>query len=222
MKNRFYRMGQRRHRDAAQALAFASHVNSLNTYVDELRARKPGQFVPYVDPAFGGVDARLLLLNLSPGEQTKTSAHGGSGFLSVENSDPAAARINEALDHARISLDDCVPWNAHPWFVEGLGTQMPASLQDKYLQAGVDPLIQVIARLPKLRAVFVFGRATERAWTEFFGRAYPRTRRSLGQYFYHRSTGPTGYIGTVDDHRRWQGELFQEMEKAAQRLQKVG
>ncbi|NEW29399.1 hypothetical protein [Nocardia cyriacigeorgica] len=200
------------YRDDVRAAIYAPHVRELNEYVDTLRAKKPKEFVPHISPEFGGSQARLLLLTLSPGEKTRLEASGGSGLLSVENSDPAAARIAEALDHAGIDRMDCVGWNFYPWYVKGFG-ELKAQARDPYLHEGVDLPIQVIARLPRLRAVFIFGKVPERGWG-LFQQSYPMTARSL-KLFHHRSTGPSGYRGTVEQQMRWRRELFEEMNRAA-------
>lgn len=211
MTQMYHRMKTRGYRDDHRARIYDPHVRELNEYVDELRARKPGKFVPHISPEFGGSAARLLLLTLSPGEKTRLEVAGGSGMLSVENSDPAASRIAEALDHAEIDRADCVGWNIYPWYEKGLGELKP-QIRDPYLYEGVDLLIQVITRLPRLRAVFVFGHVPERGWN-FFRQAYPRTAGSL-KYFWHRSTGPSGYRGSVEQQKVWRQELFDEMDKA--------
>lgn len=196
------------YRDDYQARIYDPHIRELNEYVDRLRARKPDMFVPHISPEFGGSAARLLLLPLSPGEQTRLDVPGGSGMLSVENGDPAAERIAEALDHAAIARADCVGWNMYPWYKRGLG-ELNASVRDPYLREGADLLIQVIARLPHLRAVFVFGHGPERGW-DFFRQSYPKTARSL-KHFWHRSTGPRGYAGTTEQQKVWRRQLFDEM-----------
>lgn len=195
-----YRMRRADYRDAAREGIYAPHVKVLNVYVDQLRS--PDRFVPYVSPEFGGDEARLLLLLLSPGEQTKDGVPGGSGFLSPENTDVGARphRGKRWTLPGSPQTSASHGTNACPWFVHGLGG-MKSAAQDRYLIEGTLPLLNVITRLPRLRAVFVFGGATDRAWKTFFGGEYPRTRHSL-KYFYHRSTGPVGYRGSRTEQGR--------------------
>ncbi|WP_063000551.1 hypothetical protein [Nocardia jinanensis] len=211
MAQMYHRMKSRGYSDDLRARIYDPHVRELNEYVDELTARKPGKFVPHISPEFGGSAARLLLLTLSPGEKTRLDLPGGSGLLSVENCDPAASRIAEALDHARIDRAACVSWNIYPWYEKGLGELKP-SLREPYLLEGVDLVIQVIARLPQLQAVFVFGDVPNRGW-DLFRQSYPRTARSL-KHFSHRSTGPSGYRGSVEQQKVWRQQLFVEMVRA--------
>ncbi len=196
------------YRDEYQSRIYAPHIREFNEYVDELQARQPDKFIPHISAEFGGAAARLLLLTLSPGEQTRLDVPGGSGMLSVENGDPAAERIAEALDHAEIARTDCIGWNMYPWYIKGFG-ELNSSVRDPYLTEGADLLIQMIARLPRLRAVLVFGQGPERGWV-FFRRSYPKTARSL-KYFRHRSTEPLGYAGTKEQQNIWRSELFAEM-----------
>ncbi|MFF0501307.1 hypothetical protein ACFYU5_33270 [Nocardia aobensis] len=203
------------YRDGYRARIYDPHIRELNEYVDQLQARKPDQFIPHISPEFGGSEARLLLLTLSPGEQTRLDMPGGSGMLSVENGDPAAERIADALDRAAIARTDCIGWNMYPWYKPGLGELTP-KVRDPYLLEGAELLIHVIARLPRLRAVFVFGHGPERGW-DFFRRSYPKTARSL-KHFWHRSTGPRGYAGRIEQQNAWRRELFDEMARAGQAI----
>ena len=123
------------------------------------------------------------------------------------------------MDAAGIATSECVAWNACPWFVHGLGGMKPAA-QDRYLIEGTLPLLNVITRLPRLRAVFVFGGATDRAWKTIFGGEYPRIRRSL-DYFYHRSTGPVGYRGSRTEQAAWRIDLSTKMDRARTALDRA-
>lgn len=187
------------------------HVADLNAFVDELAHRK-GDFVPHVSPEFGGVNARVLFLLLSPGVRTyDDNGAPGSGFLSVENTDDAAWRIADAMDAAELDVTDCVGWNVYPWFVKGMSS-FTQRQRRPYLEEGSELLIHLIARLPELRSVLVFGDAPDLAW-KAFGQKYPRTRRSL-KYFHHRSTGPQGYLGTADQQSQWRQDLVEQMKLA--------
>lgn len=185
-----------------------SHVADLNDFVDELSQRK-GNFVPHVSPEFGGKAARVLFLLLSPGIKTyDDNGAVGSGFLSIENTDDAAYRIAEAMDEAKLDVKDCVGWNVYPWYVKNM-SGLTTEERRPYLQEGSDVLIHLIAKLPELRSVLVFGVVPDVAWS-MFGEKYPRTRRSLN-YFTHRSTGPYGYLGTSAQQREWRSELVDTM-----------
>lgn len=106
---------------------------------------------------YGGIQARLLTVLTSPG----TAAHAaprGTGFLCIENPDPAAANMKNLLAEARISPLDMIPWNACPWFTK------EAKPTTEELNVGVDPWIKLIALLPDLRAIMLLGGAAHDGW----------------------------------------------------------
>lgn len=65
------------------------HVAPINDLVDDLRTEGRG-WVPYVAPMYGGVDAEMLSVFRDPGPMTNDLSGRGSGFLCLENDDPAA------------------------------------------------------------------------------------------------------------------------------------
>ncbi|MGW6698251.1 hypothetical protein [Nocardia sp. NPDC055049] len=203
------------HRAATKALAREPHITELNSYVGELRNRYPERFVPLVSPEFGGVQARLMLLTLSPGRQTRDDVAQGSGFLSADNTDVAAERISAALEFSGIDRRDCVPWNIYPWYVGNFRSHSGTE-QARMLREGADLLIQVIARLPRLRSIFIFGDLPRQAWGHF-AQQYPRTNRMLHRT-HHRSTGPAGYIGSREQQAVWQQQLLDKMVRAKKSL----
>lgn len=103
----------RRMRDAAfreqqVAKLRAKHIAPINKLVEELRNPTAGLWAPYVAPMYGGTNARLLSVLRDPGPKTNT-AHGGSGFLCMENDDATAERIAGLFSGAGISAGDIVP-----------------------------------------------------------------------------------------------------------------
>ena len=60
------------------------HVAPINALVDELRSSSTDkQWMPYVAPLHGGIDARMMNILRDPGPRTH-SGMAGSGFLCVE------------------------------------------------------------------------------------------------------------------------------------------
>lgn len=70
-------------------------IAPITDLVDTL-SRQPPCEVPYVAPMYGGVEAWLLTVLASPGRQTR-AAPDGTGFLCIENPDPAAAAAAQDL-----------------------------------------------------------------------------------------------------------------------------
>lgn len=89
---------------------------AINAFVDSLKAGRPGCDLLYVDPDYGGVEARILMLLQDPGPQASA---GGSNMLSISNNDSTAQTVCELLDEAAIPWKDVLAWNAVPWYTGG-------------------------------------------------------------------------------------------------------
>jgi len=131
---------------------FAPHVAPINELVDRLRDHA---WAPYVAPIHGGVDARVLTLLRDPGPATQDAL--GSGFLSIENDDPTAARLNELLKSVSLGASDTVLWNAYPWYIN----RAPKAAE---LEEGVAPILDLIALMPKLKVVLLQGGSARDSW----------------------------------------------------------
>jgi hypothetical protein len=162
---------------------FDPHVAPLNKLVEELTAKG---WLPYIPPMYGGVNARLLSLLRDPGPKTRNGA--GSGFLSMENDDASAEAICNYCLQARIDASDIVPWNAYPWYIN----RKPTSAE---LEAGMEPLADLIGLLPKLRVVMLHGGSAKHMWHRFAERYVTLGNRNIHvietyhtsrQAFWHR------------------------------------
>lgn len=138
---------------------FAPHIAPINEFVDRLRVQA---WAPYVAPIHGGIDARVLTLLRDPGPATQDTL--GSGFLSIENDDPTAARLNELLVSAGLSASDTVLWNAYPWYIN----RAPKAAE---LDEGVGPILDLIALMPKLKVVLLQGGSARDSWRRVTRRA---------------------------------------------------
>jgi hypothetical protein len=114
---------------------------------------------------YGGVEARLVTVLASPGRQTR-AAPGGTGFLCIENPDPAAATVKRLMREAGINPREMTPWNACPWFTDG-SRPSPAELE-----AGVEPWAQLIRLMPDLRVLMLMGGDAQDGWRRV-RRRYP-------------------------------------------------
>lgn len=143
---------------------YASHVEPLNRFIDELRKEMDDYSVPYIPPMYGGVKARLLSVLRDPGPMTQESGRG-SGFIGMENDDPTAEALCQYFDVARIPAKEIVPWNAYPWYINCLPTT-------DQLREGTAPLKNIIDLMPKLKVVMLHGGVAHRAWRRLV-RTYP-------------------------------------------------
>jgi uracil-DNA glycosylase len=137
------------------------HVRPLNALVgrwnsDRLR-------VPYADPDSGGIHARILFLNESPGPQA--SAEHGSGLVSTDNNDPSAERFWRLSRQAGLSRDIYISWNAVPWYVSGTAKNKNATAADG--QAALPYLHEFVTLLPDLHVVVVMGGFAQRWWFRY-------------------------------------------------------
>jgi uracil-DNA glycosylase len=163
------------------------HVAPINELVDELREEGRG-WVPYVAPVYGGVDAEMLSILRDPGPMTD-AASKGSGFLCLENDDPAAERFATLLAESGLTPDRMTPWNAYPWYIN----RKPTAAE---LAAGRDPLRRLLALLPRLRVVMLNGGDAQALWRKFAA-AHPRATASYEVLpTYH--TSRQAFIGTKD------------------------
>jgi len=141
------------------------HIASINELVDKLKSKNLGP-IPYVDPLYGGIHAKILFLFQDPGPGTYDKS--GSGFLSAENDDPSAQLFAQCLDRVGIEINQVITWNAFPWRLTE-GQKQPTA---KQLETGIEPLGQLIKMLEKLKVVIKMGRIAAKSW-ERFSNYYP-------------------------------------------------
>lgn len=111
--------------------------------------------MPHIAPWHGGVDAPMLSVLRDPGPMVREGV--GSGFLCIENDDPTAEYQCNAFDALGIAARDFTPWNAYPWYIN----RAPRAAE---LEAGVEPLISLIALMPRLRVVLLQGLHAQSSW----------------------------------------------------------
>ena len=174
------RMAEDRFRNEQWQHRYDEQIAPLNRLVDKLRCDSMLENLPYVAPMYGGVNARLLSVLRDPG--TMTQANRGSDFLSMENNDATAEAVCEFFAAAGIEAADIVPWNAYPWFIN----RHPNAAE---LDAGVEPLKQVIDLIPGLRVIMLHGGAAHDGWRRL-SRRYPNIVTQHGLHViktYHTS-----------------------------------
>lgn len=161
------RMRDARFRDDQWEHRFDPHVAPVNRYVDELRQAGTG-WVPYVAPLHGGVDARVMSVLRDPGPGTQDGS--GSGFLCVENDDPAAELQCDLLAKAGLSPADLLPWNAYPWYIN-------AAPDGAKLRAGLPTLVRLLELAPRVEVLLLQGGEAQRSG-RMLARHHPHVVRS--------------------------------------------
>ncbi|HEX9350495.1 MAG TPA: uracil-DNA glycosylase family protein [Gaiellaceae bacterium] len=130
----------------------------------------------------------MLSVLRDPGPMTN-AALDGSGFLCLENDDPAAELFATLLAAAGIAPSRMTPWNAYPWYIN----RKPNAAE---LTTGLDPLRRLLDLLPRLRVVMLNGGDAQTLWRKFAA-AQPLTAASyLVLPTYH--TAKQAFIGTKD------------------------
>jgi hypothetical protein len=127
-------------------------VAPLNAFVDQLRVRRGGT-VPYIDPDWAGVDAKILFVMLRPGPRAAES-----GLLSLENQDLTARYMLELLRKVAIPIDASAVWNIVPWY--GPRSEFVSSHD---IAEGTLYLNEFILLLPQLRSLVLVGRDAQSA-----------------------------------------------------------
>ena len=62
----------------------------------------------------GGTGARVLFLLENPGRRATSTR--GSGFISADNNDDAAANFFRMRDQAALPRGQLIAWNVVPWY----------------------------------------------------------------------------------------------------------
>lgn len=113
--------------------------------------------VPRFDPDSGGVDARVLVLLETPSR----AGTFGSGLISIDNDDTAAANLWRAHSDTGLPRSWSLICNAVPWYV-GSAERIRPVLPGEIRRA--EPWLRdVVALLPRLLVLIVLGRAAQRA-----------------------------------------------------------
>ncbi len=127
-----------------QAALAQAHVAPLVRFVSKLRSIRPDCAIPDFDPFDGGINAECLLLLQAPGPKSVLS-----GFISRNNPDSTAKNFFELNQEAGLARTRTVVWNAEPW-------QVP-KVKSADLRSAEPYLEELLTKLPKLRAVVLFG-----------------------------------------------------------------
>jgi uracil-DNA glycosylase len=114
------------------------HVLPLMDFVRHLRAQ--GLSVPSVDPKDGGIFARALFLQVTPGPKAV-----GTQFVSQDNPDWTARNMKRTLGEAGFLRSDVVLWNVVPYCISTIDRNKNPTVAQiieaiPYTQAFIDEL----------------------------------------------------------------------------------
>ncbi|MBB1013029.1 uracil-DNA glycosylase [Dietzia kunjamensis] len=186
---------------------YLPHIEPFNRMVDELRSE---EWMPYVAPLYGGVNARVLAIFRDPGPKTQEGL--GSGMLCVENDDVSAERHYNFLKNAGIEHDQLMVWNAYPWYIN----RKPRSSE---IDRGLGPLKRVVELCPNLEVVMAHGGEAQVAWKRFRQRHPSATRGLTTIETYH--TSRQALQAQADERARREAHLTASFAEAAAILREV-
>jgi uracil-DNA glycosylase len=139
-------------RERRQQLRSLPHIEPLCRFVDMLRLREPGLFVPDFDPLDGGIDAKVLFLFEKPGRKAESS-----GFFSRNNDSRTAEYIFDFMQIAAIPREKTALWNVVPWW------NGKRKVTDDELRRGLKAFHELLPIFDKLTAICFVGRKAQRA-----------------------------------------------------------
>lgn len=90
--------------NALYSCYIASLTRQVQCYHDK------GVDMPWIDPADGGVKARMLILLQSPARSDLMPV-----FVSLDNPCPSQQNLHRFLKQTRIKRKDIILWNTMPW-----------------------------------------------------------------------------------------------------------
>lgn len=188
MRDSRFRADQWQHR-------YDSHVADLNRWVDRLVPSTGEGKPPYIAPHYRPQSATVLTVFRDPGPKA-----GESGFLSYKNDDETAARLERFLRESGLDPDDCIPWNAYPWFVHTVGESR--DLTRAQIEKGMKDLFHIVQALPTLGAIVGFGKSAGAAVERLQALHHPylRDRGILVAKTFH--TSPNALRTTDAEERR--------------------
>jgi uracil-DNA glycosylase len=140
---------------------YRPHIARLTQFVEDLRRANPSipaRYIPYFDPWDGGVEAQILFLQEAPGPKAVAS-----GFVSRNNPDETAKNVFLLSREAGIERKHALRWNIVPWYI-GSGKKIRAATAAD-ARAGMIPLLELLALLPRLRGVVLLGKKAQIAWS---------------------------------------------------------
>jgi hypothetical protein len=141
----------------------APTIVPLQEWATELHLQRR-RLVPHFDPAGGGTEARVLIVHESPGP-VGAPAHGhpGSGFVSIDNDDPAASQMWQLHSAVGPNQSDSVHWNIVPWYL-GVGATKPDAAD---LRDGCTAMLGLLRLLPRVEVVILTGLLAQKGWHRF-------------------------------------------------------
>lgn len=141
---------------------YSPHIAPLTRLVQNYH--KKGVDMPWMDPADGGVQARMLILLQSPARSELTPR-----FVSLDNPCPSQQNLHRFLKQTGIKRKDIILWNTIPWLTP-FGKKISPTRDN--IRKGVGIIKSLMPLLKNLTVVVLAG-STALQTRPFFEREYP-------------------------------------------------
>jgi uracil-DNA glycosylase len=131
---------------------------TFDDLVSLIREKHGEAEVPSFDKNNGNENAKYLFLLEAPGPMAVQS-----GKISFENDDPTAKNMKKQLNEAGIECGDIALWNIVPWFIGKKDGKSIRAATGQDVKDGREYLKLLVDAMPKLKCIFLVGRAARRA-----------------------------------------------------------
>jgi hypothetical protein len=161
-------------------------VAAVNELCDTLQSAKAGTNVPYVDPIHDIDECRIISLYSNIGTADP------SGFITAGDEE-AATRMLGVQWKLGLRPEFVMPWNVHPWHVEG---EPNGKFTPDQISAGLKPLLRFLALVPRASVIVAHGTEANRLANLLLKTEVPMIwRRGLKTYKV-RSLSGRAFAGT--------------------------
>ncbi|MBW2622954.1 MAG: uracil-DNA glycosylase [Deltaproteobacteria bacterium] len=133
------------------------HVLPLVHYLEQMRGELGESYeTPMFDPCDGGINAKALFLLEAPGRKAV-----GSGFISRNNPDPSAKKMNRLLHEAGFKREETILWNIVPWYVGTEASIRPVKISD--IKVALPYTEKLLGLLKVLKVIILVGLKAQKA-----------------------------------------------------------
>lgn len=150
-------MSQPRVREQRANSRYLPHVEPINRLVDRIAADRNVRNLPYLDPTFGGTNARVLLVMKAP-EADANPRRAGTRFLSMDNDDDGAENVFEACSRFGLDRSELAAWNVCPFPIR------QGRPSDDELAAAAVYHRELLTLMPNLKVVVLLGQSAREGW----------------------------------------------------------
>jgi len=136
------------------ALLDQPHMAPLSNYLAEIKTDHPRKKLPNFDPCDGGIHAKVLFLQQSPGRFA-----ANSNFISRNNPDQTARNVCNFMNEVEIARHNTIFWNIVPWYIGDDEGVNEVTRHD--IEQALPYLAGLIELLPRLKVIALSGQKAQ-------------------------------------------------------------